>query len=661
MTNRELPPWFREDRWVPPPGSIDELNVTRFMRAHGITDYARFIGRSIEDPSWFYPAAFEDLDLVWPEPYETLLDTSDGVAWARWFVGGRTNLAYLAIERWRERGRGGDEALIWEGEDGTTRTFTFDELGDAVSRAAAGLRALGVQRGDVVALYLPMIPEAAIALHAASRIGAIVSPSFSGYGVDALAERLILAEAKVLVTADGTFRGGERIEMHGIAQEAAERAKVEHVVVVNRLSDDHPAGSGVSWEELVGGGEDEPLEHFDTDTPCLLAFTSGSTGRPKGAIHTHGRMPYRVAIELAYCFDVRPGDRLNWVTDMGWIMGPFLVACPLVLGAAAFMLEGLPDHPEPDRLWTSVERHGVTHLGVAPTLIRAQAGYGSELVNEHDFGSLRVLGSTGEPMTAPAWRWLHRNVGRGVRPIINYSGGTEVGCGLLAGNPAVEMPECRFAGPTPAIAAAVFDEQGERVVGEVGELVVTEPWPSMTLGFWGGDERYIETYWSRWEDVWVHGDRAIEHPDGSWELPGRSDDLMKIAGKRVGPVEFEETATSVDGVLTAAAVGYPDETKGEVPVVVVLPDPNRDVDSDDLVARVQERITEALGKALRPAAVLLVEEIPLTRSGKVHRRVVRAGLTGEDPGDLSTLENPSARHALAAAREQLRDRGKDGS
>lgn len=650
---RRLPEWFEEDRWVPPPGYVEQLNVTRFMAAHGIDDYADLLERAADDPEWFYPAAFDDLNLPWPHPYDVVCDTSRGVPWARWFVGGATNIAHLAIERWRQRGQGAAQALIWEGEDGSTRTYTFDELGQEVARVAAGLRTLDVDCGDVVALYLPMIPEAAIITHAAVRIGAIVAPAFSGYGTDALAERLTLSEAKVVVTADGTLRGGSRIEMAPTAREAVTRAAgVEHLVHVSRLGHPCPEGA-VPWDELREREAGGDIEMFGPDVPCLLAFTSGSTGRPKGAVHAHGRMPYRVAIELAYNFDLRAGDRLTWVTDMGWIMGPFVVICPLLLGATSVIFEGLPNYPQPDRLWASVDRHGLTHLGLAPTVIRAQAGYGHDNVDRHGLDSLRVLGSTGEPMTSSAWRWLHRHVGRGIRPIINYSGGTEVGCGLLAGSPAVTMRECAFAGPTPGIAAAVFDENGQRVVGEIGELVVTKPWPSMTLGFWNDDERYLDTYWSRWPDIWLHGDRAIEHEDGSWELPGRSDDLIKVAGKRVGPVEFEAAATAVHGVQAAATVGVPDEVKGEVAVVVVLPDPGMEGRVDELARAVESRIVDALGKPMRPAAVVVADEIPITRSGKVHRRVVRAWLTDTDPGDLSTLENPSAEAAIKAARRQL--------
>jgi acetyl-CoA synthetase len=336
---------------------------------------------------------------------------------------------------------------------------------------------------------------------------------------------------------------------------------------------------------------------------------------------------------------------------MGWIMGPGILMGALSVGAAFVMMEGGFDHPAPDRLWRLVDELGITHLGLAPTIIRLLAGHGEKWVEPYDLESLRVLGSTGEPMTVPAWRWLHRHVGRGTRPIINISGGTEVGGAILTGNPIVESPAGTFAGPSLGMAAEVFDADGHSVAGELGELVVTAPWPAMTWGFWQEPDRYIETYWSRWPDVWVHGDRAVIRDDGAWELPGRSDDLMKVAGKRIGPAEYESLATEVEGVLAAAAVGLPNPIKGEVAVVVVLP--NAGADAEEVARRVDERITGALGKPMRPWAVLPVTDIPLTRSAKVHRRAVRGWLAGVDPGDLSNVENPASQEAIEAAAARL--------
>lgn len=624
------------------------------MQRHGVASFDELLERSL-DPHWFYPAAIDHLALDWPVPYRTLLDTSEGVPWARWFVGGKTNVTYLAVDRWVERGHGDRPALIWDGEDGATSSYSFSELKEQVSRVAAGLRAHGIGEGDVVAVYMPMIPEATIGILAATRIGAIVAPAFSGFGSEALAERLRIGNAKAILCVDEQLRGGKRIPMKSVVDEAVELVpSVKTVIVVSRLGDGFQSGERVvAWEELAASDPETEVPFFPPETPCLLAFTSGSSGRPKGAIHCHGRIPYRLPIELAYNFDVRPGDRFLWISDMGWIMGPGILIGALITGAAFVMVEGVFDHPGPDRLWRLVEAHAVTHLGVAPTIVRILDGHGARHVEPYALESLRVLGSTGEPMTQAVWRWLHRHVGRGVRPIINISGGTEIAGCILSGNPIVEMPECRFAGPAIGMDVDVFDPDGDPVTDQIGELVVKAPWPSMTWGFWDEPDRYISTYWSRWEDIWVHGDRAIRYADGTWELPGRSDDLIKVAGKRMGPVEYESIATDVEGVLAAAAVGVPDPLKGELAAVVILPADGVD-DRGELVRRVEEEIVAKLGKAMRPAAVVAVPELPLTRSGKVHRRAVRGWLARTDPGDLSNLDNPSAEAAIVAAAEQLR-------
>lgn len=650
---RVLPEWFREDRWVPPPGYVERTRVWDFMQRHGISTFTELLERS-RDPHWFYPAAIEHLGLDWPVPYDTLLDTTEGMPWARWFVGGKTNITYLAVDRWVERGNGDQPALIWDAEDGATASYTYAELQDVVSRVAAGLRAQGIGEGDVVAVYMPMIPEATIGILAAARIGAVVAPAFSGFGPEALAERLRIGKAKAVICADGQLRADKHIPMKPVVDQAVEQAPtVERVIVVSRLGIHVPKHErDLAWEDLVTVEPDGDAPMFSPETPCLLAFTSGSSGRPKGAVHTHGGMPYRLPIEMAYNFDVHPGDRFLWISDMGWIMGPGILIGALIAGAAFVMVEGGFDQPVPDRLWKLVERHGVTHLGVAPTIVRILGGHGTEHVEEYELESLRVLGSTGEPMTPAVWRWLHRHVGRGTRPIINISGGTEIGGCILSGNPIVEMPECRFAGPAIGMDVDVFDSDGNPVTGQLGELVVKAPWPAMTRGFWEEPDRYIATYWSRWPDVWVHGDRAIRYPDGTWELPGRSDDLIKVAGKRIGPVEYESVATEVEGVMAAAAVGVPHPVKGELAAVVILC--SEGVDTAELSSRVEEEIVAALGKAMRPAAVVAVSELPLTRSGKVHRRAVRGWLAGTDPGDLSNLDNPSAEAAIVAAAEQLR-------
>lgn len=641
----QLASTFVEDRWRPDPARAAEYRVSKFMASAGIDSYSDLLTRSADDPGWFYPAAMQFLDLQWLRPWTQLVDESNGSEFARWFPDGGTNAAWLA-------GRALDQhacAIEWEGDDGTTRSITAAELEFMVTRAAAGLRSLGVGRGDVVTIYLPMIPEAVVAILATARIGALTAPAFSGYGVDALAERIELAGARVLITADGFYRRGAVVPLAGTAIEAARRVSREpRVVVVPRLGEVQSAEGVLAWGELLDHGEDGPVETFDSDHPWCLAFTSGSSGQPKGVLHTHGGMPYGAAIDLAFTMDLGPGDRLCWPSDMGWLVGPLTSVVTLALGATLVLFEGVMDYPRPDRLWRLVEQHRVTHLGIAPTTARILALAGEQWVEPYSLESLRILPSTGEPWTVPAWRWLHRHVGRGRAAIVNWSGGTEVGGGILAGSPLVETVEGRFAGPVPGMSVDVVDDGGTSVTGAVGELVLNRSWLSMTNGLWHDRPRYLSTYWSKFPGRWQQGDQAIRHDDGSWELPGRSDDVIKVAGKRVGPSEFEALALSVPGVALAGAVGLPHDKKGLVPVIAVTLSEDADAASD-VVATVSAAIERAMGKPMRPDAVVVVADLPFTRSNKVHRRALRSWLADTDAGDLSALANPQCEDAVRAA------------
>ena len=631
----DLPLTFDPDRWVPEPHAVPAYRVSGFMRSESISNYRDLYTRAAEDPEWFYPAALKYLGLEWMRPWNQVVDESDGTPFARWFVGGGTNVAWLATRRHSAS----SICLIWEGDDGATRTVTGEELEQQVSRAAAGLRALGVGRGDVVTMHLPMIPEAVITLLASARIGALSAPAFSGYAVDALAERIELGGAKVVITADGMLRRGKQSLMMSTAAEACRRATAPpRLVVVPRLGNSTAPRGALTWNDLLSTGLDDPPAIFDANTPWLLAFTSGSTGRPKGVVHTHGGMPYEAAIELALEMDLREGDRMCWPSDMGWLTGPVTTVTPLVLGATAVLFEGVADFPSVDRMWKLVERHLITHVGMPPTVGRMLAQAGSSWVDPFDLDTLRIIASTGEPWTENAWRWVHRNVGRGRVPIINWAGGSEVGGGILAGNPIVPTPVCRFSGPALGKAADVVDETGASVRDQLGELVMRRSWPAMTRGFWHERDRYLESYWQRFPGLWVQGDRAIHHSDGTWSLPGRSDDVIKVAGKRIGPVEYESIALEVPGVVSAGAVGLSHPLKGEVAIIALTIDSSRIVD-DDIAAEVINRAETAMGKAMKPYSVVVVPELPLTRSGKIHRRALRAWLADADPGELSSIES----------------------
>jgi acetyl-CoA synthetase len=385
----------------------------------------------------------------------------------------------------------------------------------------------------------------------------------------------------------------------------------------------------------------------------MIIYTSGTTGRPKGAVHVHGGFPVKGAQDLAHAFDLRAGDALFWFTDLGWMMGPWAISGALLLGATLVLYEGVPDHPGPDRLWSIVARHRVTHLGLSPTVIRALLAHGTEPVRAHDLSSLRVLGSTGEPWNPGPWQWYFDEVGGGRCPVINYSGGTEVSGGIVSGNLITPIKPTSFGGPSPGTAADIVDGAGAPIRGEVGELVIRQPLPGMTRGFWNDPDRYVETYWSRFPEVWVHGDWASVDADGYWFIHGRSDDTLKVAGKRVGPAEVESAAVAHPSVIEAAAIGVPHEIKGEA-IVVFCVLRRGETDDADLRAAVSKRVVDEMGKALKPDAVVVVQALPKTRSGKVMRRVVRAAYLGLDPGDLSSLEDPLT---LEAIRAVAADRG----
>jgi len=639
--------------WTPSPEYVERANVTRFMRAHEIDTYDELVARSVGDIVWFWDAVVRDLGISFLAPYDEVLDTSRGVEWATWFTGGKTNVAHQCVDVWADRTPEA-VAVVWEAEDGAVRRVTYRALRELTDRLAHGLRSLGVGDRDAVGIFMPMAIETVAAVMACSKLGAIWVPIFSGFGYEAVAARLADAGVKVLITADGTMRRGRPVPMKAIADRAAnDVVSVEHVLVWSRLGDDASPRNewrDVRWEELVaaqpGRFDTEPL---DSEHPLFIGYTSGTTGRPKGVLHVHAGFLVKIAEEVAYQVDVRPGDVLHWVTDLGWIMGPWEIVGALALGATVVLTEGAPNFPGPDRLWETVERHGITTLGVSPTLIRALIPYGVEPVRAHDLSSLRILASTGEPWNPEPYRWLLEEIGRGRCPIINLSGGTEVGACFLSPLPITDLKYCTLRGPALGMDIDVWGSDGTPVpAGEVGELVCKQPWPAMTRGVWGDDERYLDTYWRRFPGVWVHGDWASIDDDGFWFLHGRSDDTLSIAGKRLGPAEVESALSSHPAVAESAAVGVPHEVKGETIwcFVVVKPGVDR---TDALAAELRSVVADQLGKSFAPSNVLFVDELPKTRSAKIVRRAIRAAATGEDPGDLSSLENPGSLDSIRAA------------
>jgi acetyl-CoA synthetase len=660
MAVRAAGPRFGTDSpaaaWRPSPAYLERSRLRRFLTDVGCADLDALQARAEADPAWFWSAAVADLGIRFdPEP-EAVLDLSRGPEWARWWVGAGFNYVAAAVDE-PAVARPDEVALVWEGEDGAVRRFSRGELRAEVDRAARAMASLGVGHGDRVGIFLPMVPEAVIAVLAVGKLGAVYTPIFSGYGAPAVASRLADCEARLLITADGFWRRGKPVAMKAVADAAlAEAPSVERCLVVSRLGD--AAGEGtwrpdrdVAWDEALAAAGEEPLASVNTDAndPFLVIYTSGTTGRPKGAVHVHGGFPLKSAVDLAHCFDLQNGDVLFWYTDMGWMMGPWAVCGALLLGASLVIYEGTPDYPGPDRLWALSERHRVTHLGISPTAVRALMAHGSEPVRAHDLSSLFVLGSTGEPWNPDPWWWLHRAVGGERLPIINYSGGTEISGGIVGCTTMTPIAPCSFAGPCPGMAADVVDAAGQPVRGEVGELTIRQPWPGMTQGFWRDPDRYLEAYWRRLPGVWVHGDWARIDPDGFWYISGRSDDTIKVAGKRIGPAEVESAAVAHPVVVEALAVGVPDEVKGEAIVVFAVVRAGAEP-GEPLASAVGETVVERLGKSFRPAAVHLVPALPKTRNGKILRRVARAAYLGLDAGDVSALEDPATLEPIRALR-----------
>ena len=625
--------------WSPTPDVLERANVVRLMRRLGYDDFRALQQRSAEDPGWFWPEAIEDMGIEFSEPWEQVVDLSRGPEWATWFVGGKLNLAWNCVHRWAER-KPDAPAVIGCPEDGPGRTLSFGELSREVTQLAEGLAALGVEPGDRVAIFMPMCPEVAVASHACAHIGAVQVPVFSGFAAAAVAQRLEAAEAKVVITADVSMRRGKALPMRETMAEAVQLAGSTAAIVT--CSRENGSWDGVE----LGPGTLPPLE-VDSEHPYLLTYTSGTTGKPKGVVHVQGGFLVSIAREVAYQADAHEDDTICFATDMGWIMGPWTVVGGHALGCALVFAEGAPDYPA-DRLWSIVEDKRVSILGLSPTLVRALIPHGSELVERHDLSSLRVLVTTGEPWNPEPYRWLQEVVGGGRCPIINCSGGTEVGACFLSPTVAMPIKACSLGGPALGMAMDVVDTEGRSVRGEVGELVCRRPFPAMTRGFWRDPERYLETYWRRLPGVWVHGDWASVDEDGYWFLHGRSDDTLNIAGKRVGPAELESAVVGHPAVAEAAAVGVPHEVKGEVAWIFCALAPGAEP-SEQLVGELRALVAAELGKAFAPERILFVTTLPKTRSAKIVRRAVRAKALGTDPGDLSALENPEALDEIEAA------------
>jgi acetyl-CoA synthetase len=619
--------------WVPDDTHVNRSRLLTATKRWGYTGLDKLQQASIEDPETFWRAVVEDLDVTFAPPFRRVLDDSDGKPFPRWFPGGHLNVAELCAHRHAAGPTADKEAVVYEGDSGPRRSLTYAQLDAEVRRFAANLSRLGVQRGDRVVLFMPVVPEAAVAFLAIAMIGAVSVPAFTGYGANAVATRLQESGAVALITADGTTRRGKRVPLKQTADEAVAAAPtVKHVIVVRHLADDVPMQDGrdLYWDELDAAPAPAETVATEANDPLTIVYTSGTTGLPKGIVHSHAGFAVKTAVDFGYGFDVHPDDVVAWIADLGWLVGPMLIVGVLQLGATAVFTEGVPTYPRPTRMWEIVERNGVTVQGIAPTAARAMLAEGG--VPAGNLSSLRAFASTGEAWDAPTWHWLFEQVGESRRPIINFSGGTEVGGGILISYPFLPMAAASFTAPLPGVDAAVFDQDGKPVVGEIGELVVRNTFPGMTHAFWQDRGRYLATYWERWDGIWQHGDLASVAEDGTWRIHGRSDDTIKVSGRRIGPAEIEAALLKDTRIVEAAAIGVPDAQRGQrIVAFVVL----RDLSTErhDL----ESTAIQNVGRSFAPT-LHVVPSLPKTTNGKIMRRAIRSRHLGVPTGDLSSLD-----------------------
>jgi len=612
------------------------------MKRWGFESLEQLHRASVDRPDWFWPAAAEDLGIPLHGKIAAVRNESRGRAFPQWFTGATLNVVESCIDRHAaDPVQANRTAIVYEGDSGHRRTLTFAELKREVDRFAAGLLRLGVGRGDRVALFMPPVPEAAVTVMACAKIGAISVPAFSGYGSESLATRLNAAEVKVLVTVDSTTRRGKPVPMKSIATAAAATSpSVRHLVVIRASGEkvDIEDNREHWWHDVAASqAADEsptPTEALDPNHPLMIIYTSGTTGLPKGIVHSHIGFLLKAAIDFGYAFDLQPGDVVGWIADMGWMLGPLMILGGLQCGSGLVMVEGLPDHPALDRMWRIVERNRVTVLGIAPSAARGLRARSDGGRPAADLSSLRAFASTGEAWDDPTWHWLFETIGKKRLPILNYSGGTETGGGILSCYTIAPQAPASFSGPLPGMDVDVLDADAQPT-GEIGELVVRNTWVGMTHSFWRDDERYVDTYWSRWPDTWVHGDLASIDADGYWHIHGRSDDTLKIGGRRVGPSEIESALVAQPGIAEAAVIGVPDEMKGQQVVAFVVARPGAERPQPE---GLRDAVTKMLGKAMAPSRIIIVEGLPKTKNGKIMRRAIRARYVGERLGDMSALD-----------------------
>ncbi|NIN52544.1 MAG: acetate--CoA ligase [Nitrososphaeria archaeon] len=642
-TRKKVEVLLKEMRvFFPPKEFVEQTNVKRWMDEHGIKDYEELLDRA-RDLEWFWGELSKDL-VEWYKPYTKVLEWRK--PWVKWFVDAEYNIVHDALDRHVETWRKKKVAYIFEGEPGDIRKLTYHDLYVEVNKLANALKSLGVRRGDRVGIYLPMIPELPIAMLACAKIGAIHSVVFSGFSSMAFRDRVNDAEAKVAITCDSFYRRGKTVPLKTQTDEALEDAPtVKHVIVYKRTGEEIPWKDYRDhwWDQITKDqSPDCETERMDANDILYILYTSGTTGKPKGVLHAHGGYAVGTSATLKWTFDLKDEDVWWCAADIGWVTGhSYIVYGPLILGATSIIYEGAPNYPEPDRWWSIIERHGVTVLYTAPTAIRLFMRYGEDWLKKHDLSHLRLLGSVGEPINPEAWMWYYKYIGGERCQIMDTWWQTETGTFCISPLPITPLKPGSATKPLPGFTADVYDDEGNSIVNEGGNLVLLSPWPAMFRGIYKNPERYETLYWSEYPDAYLAGDIARKDEDGYFWIQGRADDVLKVAGHRIGNSEVESAIVSHEKVAEAAVIGKPHEIKGEsIACFVVL---KRGVEpSDELRKELTDHVAKEIGKIARPDEMWFVDDVPKTRSGKIMRRVIRAQALGQPIGDISTLANPEA-------------------